>query len=179
MVSNHEKMTEKEKQQHRDFYPPFVAEKIIELNANRDINKQVPTKITDFYPLYTAIWKISNKAYQEQYWGKQGQWGDNYGETTLTFEDDAEAILDANAEDRVSMTTKQRSMLQKLLDMVLEYDGDESNPLSRYGENDQAIIEDPKWQEIGKYARKVYEELSGDDLDAWEKTRNEKFNCQS
>ena len=85
MALNSERMTEEEKQEHRNFYPPFIAEKIIELNANREINNQLPTKITDFYPLYTAIWKISNKSYQEEIWGKRGQWGDNFMETMENF----------------------------------------------------------------------------------------------
>ena len=170
MIPLPKKFSEEEKEEIKKIHPPFVAKKILELNARPEINDQIPTHIEDFYPLYLSIWKISNKAYQEQYWGKQGQWGDNYGETTLTFEEDAEAVLDTS-DYAVDMTVKQREMLQKLLDMVLEYDGDKNTPLSRYGENDQAIIDDPKWQEIGKYARLVYEELSGDDLDAWEKQR--------
>lgn len=166
------KLSDKEKEEIHRERPPFLAKEVIEFTENPKLYDQIPTKIEDFSGLYYEIWKISNKSYQEEYWGKHGQWGDNYGETTLTFEDDAEAVLDANTEDRVSMTHKQRSMLQKLLDMVLEYDGDESNPLSRYGENDQAIINDSRWQEIGKYARLVYEELSGDDLNEWEKKRS-------
>ena len=163
------KLSDKEKTEIHNLRPPFMAKKAIELTEHPEIYDQIPTKIEDFSRLYYEIWKIFNKNYQEQYWGKQGKWGDNFGETTLTFEDAAEAVLDANAEDRVSMTPKQREMLQKLLDIVENYDGDKNTPLSRYGENDQAIIKDPRWQEIGKYAKLVYEELSVDDLDAWER----------
>ena len=168
-MSDLEELTEEEKKEIKEFYPPFISRKMIELTD--EINNRKPTHIDDFYRLHLAIWKIYNKAYQEEYWGnKQGQWGDNYGETTLTFYQDVQSVLDTS-DYAVEMTPKQREMLQNLLDMVLEYDGDKNNPLSRYGENDQAIIEDPRWQEIGKYAKLVYEELSGDDLDAWEKTR--------
>ena len=168
-MSDLEALTEEEKRKIKEIYPPFVSKKMIELTD--EINNSKRTKITDFLTLIYCIWKISNKAYQEEYWGKQGQWGDNYGETTLTFYEDVQAVLDIS-DYAVEMTPKQREVLQMLYDIVFEYDTDESNPESRYGENDQAIINDPRWQEIGKYAKLVYEELSGDDLDAWEKARN-------
>ena len=47
-------------------------------------------------------------------------------------------------------------------------------PGSDYGENDEAIINDPKWQKISEYAKLVYEELSGDDLDEWEAQRQKR-----
>jgi len=176
MIPKPKKMTEKEKHEHRGFYPPFIAEKIIELNEHPEINNLPNTKITDFYPLYADIWVISNKNYQERFWVRQElpMRGDNYGETTLTFFGDVTGVLEANNppdDPPIKMTLKQREMLQKLYDMVFEYDTDESNPESRYGENDEAIVNDPKWQKIGEYAKLVYEELSGDDLDAWEKQR--------
>jgi len=166
-MSDLEALTEEEKRKIKELYPPFVSKKMIELTD--EINNSKKTKITDFLTLIYCIWKISNKAYQEEYWGKLGQWGDNFGETIETFRMDCEAVLDTS-DYAVEMTPKQREMLQKLLRIVEDYSGDTTTPLSRYGENDQAIINDPRWQEIGKYARKVYEELSGDDLDAWEKT---------
>lgn len=171
MIPLPKKFSDEEKEEIKNTHPPFVAKKIIELNTHPEINDQIPTEIEDFYPLYLAIWKISNKSYQENYWGKQGQWGDNFGETTQTFEMDAEAVLDTS-DYAVEMTSKQREMITELLRIVEDYSGDRNTPLSRYGENDQAIINDPRWQEIGKYARLVYEELSGDDLDAWERSKN-------
>nr|VFK80995.1 MAG: hypothetical protein BECKSD772D_GA0070982_11931 [Candidatus Kentron sp. SD] len=163
---------EEELEEDKKVYPPFLVRQFRKGRERRKKNlPQSFSKITDFTQVIRTIWVISNKPYQEQYWGKQGQWGDNYGETTLTFFEDGENVLDANKAGRVSMTTKQRDMLQKLYDMVFEYDTDQTNPESRYGENDKAIVNDPKWQEIGKYAKIVYEELSGDDLDAWEKSR--------
>ena len=164
------KLSDREKEEIHKERPPFMAKKSIEFTENPELYNQPNTKITDFTPLIYCIWKIFNKSYQEEYWGKQGQWGDNYGETTLTFYEDVQGVLDTS-DYAVEMTEKQRSMLQKLYDIVFEYDTDESNPESRYGENDQAIINDPRWQEIGKYARLVYEELSGDDLDAWERSK--------
>ena len=167
------KLSYKEKEEIHRERPPFLAKKAIEFTENPKLYDQTPTKIEDFSGLYYEIWKISNKSYQEGYWGKQGQWGDNYGETTLTFYEDVEAVLDTS-DYAVEMTTKQREMLTELLRIVEDYDGDKNTPLSRYGENDLAIINDPRWQKIGRYARKVYEELSGDDLDEWEgsKARN-------
>ncbi|QVL56104.1 MAG: hypothetical protein KFB95_02550 [Simkaniaceae bacterium] len=169
MILLPKKFSEEEKEEIKKTHPPFAAEKIIELNTYPEINDQPNTKIEDFYSLYLAIWKISNKAYQEQYWGKQGQWGDNFGETMETFRMDCEAVLDTD--DIIEMTPQQREMITELLGIVEDYSGDKNTPLSRYGENDQAIINDPRWQEIGKYAKLVYEELSGDDLEAWERSR--------
>lgn len=162
------KLSDEEKEEIYREAPPFLAKKTIEFTENPKLYDQPNTKIEDFHDVYYEIWKISNKTYQEEYWGKEGQWGDNFGESTLIFEDRAEAVLDTS-DYTIEMTPKQREMLQNLLDMVLEYDEDENAPLSRYGENDQAIINDPRWEEIGKYAKLVYEELSGDDLDEWER----------
>ena len=170
MIPLPKKFSEEEKKEIKQLHPPFVAKKILELNAYPEINDQISTKIEDFYPLYLSIWKISNKAYQKEFWNKHGQWGDNFGETTLTFEEDAAGILD-EADPPIKMTNKQREMLTELLRIVEEYDGDPNTPLSRYGENDEAIVNDPKWQKIGEYAKLVYEELSGDDLEAWETSK--------
>ena len=170
-MSDLEELTEEEKKEIKEFYPPFISRKMIELTD--EINNRKPTHIDDFYRLHLAIWKISNKSYQEEYWGKHGQWGDNFGETLESFRMDCEAVLD-DSDYAVEMTSKQREMLTELLLIVEDYSGDKNTPLSRYGENDLAIINDPRWQEIGKYARLVYEELSGDNLGEWErsKTRN-------
>lgn len=158
-------------------YPPFIVKSLAlvreEIRIEEETGKSIPyrpTKITDFTPLIHCIWKISSKSYQKEFWNKHGQWGDNFGETTLTFEEDAAGILD-EVDPPIKMTDKQREMLTELLRIVEEYDGDPNTPLSRYGENDDAIINDPKWQKIGEYAKLVYEELSGDDLDEWEAQR--------
>lgn len=163
------KLSDKEKEEIHRERPPFLAKEVIEFTENPKLYDQIPTKIEDFSGLYYEIWKISSKSYQEQYWGKHGQWGDNFGETMETFRMDCESVLDID--DIIKMTPKQRNMITELLRIVEDYAGDKNTPLSRYGENDQAIISDPRWQEIGKYAWLVYEELSGDDLDAWQKQR--------
>ena len=87
------------------------------------------------------------------------------------FWGDAEAVLKANIAGRVFMTPKQRKMLQELYDKIDWFLEDPDTPYSEYGEEDDKVIADPNWKEIGKHARKVYEELSGDDLDEWEKSR--------
>lgn len=165
------KLSEKEKKQLQKLRPPFISKKAIELNKHPEINNQLPTKIEDFSRIYFAIWKISNKQYQKEFWGKHGQWGDNYMETMETFLGDAEGVLDTK--DRtIEMTPKQREMLQKFYDMMDDFDGDgDSADDPGYGINDAAIIEDPKFAKCREYAKLVYEELSGDDLDAWEKSR--------
>lgn len=169
-MSDIEDLTEEEIKEIKEFYPPFIAKKMIELTD--EINNRKPTHIDDFYRLHLAIWKISNKSYQEEYWGKQGQWGDNYMETMETFLGTGEAVLDTS-DYAIEMTPKQREMLQKLYTMLDDFDGDgDSADDPGYGINDAAIIEDPKFDKCRRYARLVYEELSGDDLDAWEKSRS-------
>ena len=162
-------------------YPPFLVKefeksrKRLERERNqKEVYSYNPTKITDFLPLIHCIWKISNKGYQEQYWGKRGQWGDNYMETLETFSGDARASLKTNKEELITMTPKQREMLQKLYDMIDFFTEDPEAPGSDYGENDEAIVNDPKWLKIGEYAKIVYEELSGDDLDEWEAQRKKR-----
>ena len=169
-MSDIEDLTEEEIKEIKEFYPPFIAKKMIELTD--EINNRKPTNIDDFYRLHLAIWKISSKSYQEEYWGKQGQWGDNYMETMETFLGTGEAVLDTS-DYAIEMTPKQREMLQKLYTMLDDFDGDgDSADDPGYGINDAAIIEDPKFDKCRRYARLVYEELSGDDLDAWEKSRS-------
>jgi len=93
-------------------------------------------------------------------------------ETMEEFLSTGEAVLDTS-DYAVEMTPKQREMLQKLYTMLDNFDGDgDSADDPGYGINDAAIIEDPKFDKCRRYARLVYEELSGDDLDAWEKSRS-------
>ena len=155
-------------------YPPFVVKKMVELNEHPEINDQPNTKITDFYPLHLSIWKMSNKDYQERHWVQQEPpiIADNYMETLEIFLSDGRAVLKANDADRVSMTPKQREMLQKLYYMVEDFELAEDTPEDPgHGINDAEIISHPKWHQIQDYAKLVYEELSGDDLDAWEKSK--------
>ena len=169
-------MTPKEQ---RNFYPKFLADELERFRKNPELNKLPNTKITDFFHLIRTIWIISNKDYQERFWVRQElpMRGDNYMETMETFLGDGEAVLEANKADRVSMTPKQREMLQKLYGIVEDFDGD-PNPLCPIDtifdkpDNDAEIISQPEWQKIGEYAKLVYEELSGDDLDAWEKSKS-------
>ena len=164
-----------------NYYPPFLSrkfeesEKRLERERNQEeVYSYNPTKITDFLPLIHCIWKLSSKSYQKEYWNKHGQWGDNYSETMETFLGDAEGVLDTT--DRtIEMTPKQREMLQKFYDMMEDYEAD-PNAVSDpgYGVNDAAIIEDPLFAKCREYAKLVYEELSGDDLEAWEKATEKK-----
>ncbi|WP_316357486.1 hypothetical protein [Candidatus Neptunichlamydia sp. REUL1] len=173
MIPKPKKMTESQKRDTIEFYPHFISEKIIELNTYPEINDQPNTKITDFYPLCTEIWKISNAEYQERYWVRQEppMMGDNYMETIGEFVSSTEAVLDTS-DYAVEMTTTQNKMLQRLYTMIDEFEDDPSTPSDPgYGLNDSAIIADPKWHKIQAYAKLVYEEITGDDLDAWEKSR--------
>ena len=156
-------------EERREIYPKFIV---------RSIEKEEPTgtprtKITDFLHLLRTTWVISNKEYQERFWVRQElpMRGDNYMETMETFLGDGRAVLDTS-DYAVEMTLKQREMLQKLYTMLDDFDGDgDSADDPGYGINDAAIIEDPKFAKCREYAKLVYEELSGDDLDAWEQQR--------
>jgi hypothetical protein len=156
-------------EERRDIYPPFIVRETEKI----DPPNFCMTKVSDFLPLIRSIWKISNKAYQERFWVRQEMpmRGDNYMETLETFSGDTRAALKTNKEELIAMTPKQREMLQKLYDMIDFFTEDPEAPGSDYGENDEAIVNDPKWQKIGEYAKLVYEELSGDELDAWEASK--------
>jgi hypothetical protein len=163
----------------RDLYPPFIVEGLktvreqIHLEEQTWKSHQRFSKIEDFIQLIRSVWKLSSKTYQKEYWNKHGQWGDNYSETMETFLGDAEAVLEANEAGRVEVTPTQREMLEKFYTMMDDFDGDgDSADDPGYGINDAAIIEDPKFAKCRQYAKLVYEELSGDDLDAWEKQRD-------
>jgi len=171
-MSDLEELTEEEKQSILDLYPPFVAKKLIELTD--EINNRKRKNVTEFIQLIRSIWKLSSKSYQKEYWNKHGQWGDNYSETMETFLGDCRAVLDTS-DYAVEMTPKQREMLQKFYDMMEDYEAD-PNAVSDpgYGVNDAAIIEDPLFAKCREYAKLVYEELSGDDLEAWEKATEKK-----
>lgn len=159
-------------------YPPFLVKefeasrKRLERERNQEeVYSYNPTKITDFLPLIHCIWKISSKTYQKEHWNKHGQWGDNYSETMETFLGDAEGVLDTS-DYAVEMTPKQREMLEKFYNMMEDYEADPGSADDPgYGVNDAAIIEDPLFSKCREYAQLVYEELSGDDLDEWEKQR--------
>lgn len=171
MIPKSQKLTEEEKKEINDFYPPFITEKIIELNTNPEINGQPNTKIEDFYPLYADIWIISNKAYQEKYWLKPEMLEENYMETMEEFLSTCRTVLNTS-EYVIEMTPKQREMLKNLYTMIEDFEGDDDSADDPgYGVNDAAIIEDPKFDKCRQYARLVYEELSGDDLNAWEKQK--------
>jgi hypothetical protein len=87
--------------------------------------------------------------------------GDTFSESTMTFEDAAEGILDPYVS--IQMTKKQRTMLTQLFHLVEDYKNDRDTPCSRYGEKDEEIVNDPRWNKIRNYAKDVYEELVKED----------------
>jgi hypothetical protein len=148
---------------HEDYekiFPDFINRKSRELRKDPTINDLPSTKITDFTILITNIWKISNKDYQERFWVRQElpMRGDTFSESTMTFEDAAEGILDPYVS--IQMTKKQRTMLTQLFHLVEDYKNDRDTPCSRYGEKDEEIVNDPRWNKIRNYAKDVYEELT-------------------
>ena len=182
MIPNEIEKEERAFNEDKSLYPPFVVKELKSTREEIKIRKHTgkivpyhPTKITDFSPLIQAIWVISNAEYQERFWVRQEPpilHGDNYMETLETFLSDGEAALLANDAGRVFLIPKQREMLQKLYSMIEDFEGDDDTPDDPgYGLNDSAIIADPKWHKIQAYAKLVYEEITGDDLDAWESSR--------
>ncbi|MEM8727853.1 MAG: hypothetical protein AAGE99_04000 [Chlamydiota bacterium] len=164
---------EQKLEEHKKIYPPFLVEQL--RKGREEIRKNLPqsfVKITDFTQVILTTWVISSKSYQKNFWADHRKWWDNYSETMEIFLSNTEAVLDTS-DYAVEMTLKQREMLQKLYDMMEDYEGDpDAADDPGYGINDAEIIEDPKFDKCRKYARLVYEELSGDDLDAWEKEKN-------
>jgi hypothetical protein len=170
---------ERELEENKSVFPHFLVEEFRKGREERRIRAQTgkrvpynPTKITDFLPLITNIWVISNKDYQERFWVRQElpMRGDSFDETTMTFEEDSEGILE-EIDPPIEMTDKQRKMLTKLFHLVEDYCGEVDTPFKTHGRIDREIVPGEKWDKIRQYAKVVYEELSGDDLDAWEKHR--------
>jgi len=160
-------------EEQEEIYPPFLVN---EFKKNREERKNrpqfikndedlppPPTKITDFLQLIRTTWVISNKDYQERFWVRQElpMRGDTFSESTMTFEDAAEGILDPYVS--IQMTKKQRTMLTQLFHLVEDYKNDRDTPCSRYGEKDEEIVNDPRWNKIRNYAKDVYEELVKED----------------
>ena len=158
---------EKELQEDRTIYPPFLVEEFRkgreERRKEKKTGKRVPqsfSNITDFLQLIRTTWVISNKDYQERFWVRRElpMRGDTFSESTMTFEDAAEGILDPYVSIR--MTKKQRAMLTQLFHLVEDYKSDLDTPRSRYGEKDEEIVNDPRWDKVRNFAIEVYDELT-------------------
>ena len=150
-------------EERRKVYPPFIFNEIEKIDPP-DFQM---TKITDFLPMITCIWKISSKDYQERFWVRQElpMRGDTYMETMETFLSDSEGALNARDAGRVSMTDKQYEMIKHLVDLTDEFECDPTTPQDLgNGLNDPAIVADPKWHKVREYAKLVYEEITGEKL---------------
>jgi len=159
-------------EEQEEIYPPFLVN---EFKKNREERKNrpqfikndedlppPPTKITDFLQLIRTTWTISNKDYQERFWVRQElpMRGDNFMETTMTFNQDVRTVLEAKDAGDIKMTKKQYEMLRRLYNMIDEFEADPDTPPDPgYGENDKKIVADPRWDKIRNYAKEVYEEL--------------------
>ena len=160
---------EKELQEDKKIYPPFLVEEFRkcreEIRIEEKTGKSIPfepTKITDFTVLITNIWKISNRDYQERFWVRQElpMRGDNFMETTMTFNQHVRGVSEAKDLGLVKMDEKQYEMLMKLYNMIDEFEADPDTPPDPgYGENDKEIVADPRWDKIRNFAKEVYEEL--------------------
>ena len=81
---------------------------------------KIPSHISDFEFMLYKIKCISNLEYQEIIWVRHEDLNiiDSYDDTTMNFEEDAYAILEARKARRVEMTDAQYSLLKKLYEMV-------------------------------------------------------------
>jgi len=161
---------EKQIEEDQTIYPPFLVEEFKKCREEIRMEEKTgnsipfePTKITDFLQLIRTTWVISNKDYQERFWVRQElpMKGDTFSETTMTFEDTAEGILDADS--FIRMTKKQRAMLTQLFHLVEDYKSALDTPRSRYGEKDEEIVNDPRWDKVRNFAKEVYDELTKED----------------
>ena len=144
-------------------FPDFINKKSRELREDPTINDLPNTKITDFTVLITNIWKISNRDYQERFWVRQElpMRGDNFMETTMTFNQHVRGVSEAKDLGLVKMDEKQYEMLMKLYNMLDEFEADPDTPPDPgYGENDKEIVADSRWDKIRNFAKDVYEELT-------------------
>ncbi|QVL56454.1 MAG: hypothetical protein KFB95_04465 [Simkaniaceae bacterium] len=142
----------------KKMYPPFISKKILEEGED-----EKHEKITDFLQLIRTTWVISNEDYQERFWVRQElpMRGDNFMETTMTFNQDLEGVLEAVEAGHVKIAKKQYEMLIKLYNLIDKFDGDPDTPPDPgYGENDKEIVADPRWDKIRNFAKEVYEELT-------------------
>ncbi|QVL57616.1 MAG: hypothetical protein KFB93_00640 [Simkaniaceae bacterium] len=114
-------------------------------------------KLWDFSILLRSIWELSNKDYQQRFWVAKEKYYSDFALTMENLEEDIEIVLDTS-DHAVEMTDKQREMIQNLYGMLEDFDA--------YGVNNAAIIEDLKFAKCREYAQLVYEELSGDYLEA-------------
>ena len=138
----------------RDFLPLFLREKYQELDERPELNERCE-KITDFLWLIEKVWCISNANYQEWIWVKHETLDivDSYDDTTMYFLEDVEDVLEAR--DRIEITDSQYEALKKLYEMVDAYDDLIDRP-----DNDEGIVNDPRWHKIREYAKQVYKKLT-------------------
>ena len=160
---------EKELQEDQTIYPPFLVEEFKKCREEIRMEEKTgnsipfePTKITDFLQLIRTTWVISNKDYQERFWVRQElpMRGDNFMETTMTFNQDLEGVLEAKETGHFKIAKKQYEMLIKLYNMIDKFEADPDTPPDPgYGENDEEIVNDPRWDKVRNFAIEVYEEL--------------------
>ena len=113
---------------------------------------------------------LTDLNYQSRVWqnGVGPEW-DSYEESTMFFKEETENILPEYKE--FGLSEKQRDDLQKLYDMVDEYDDiyplyshpmvDNSDTTDQHPTliDNIAIMKDPKWHEIVKFAKTIYDDL--------------------
>jgi len=114
---------------------------------------------------------MSNQDFQERFWVRKEHPiydNKNCAKTIANFFYDSQFLIGNES----YLSSKQSESLQKLCDLLNDFEQDPTKPDNPgFGINDAEIIKHPKWHQIQDYAKLVYEELSGDDLDAWEKSK--------
>lgn len=146
-------------EERREIYPPFLVKEIEQILENPKLKEELCEKVTDFLHLMRAIWAVSSREYQERFWirKKPPMDHDSFEETTSTLIEDGKSVLKEKDRSQIEMPEKQYVMLKSLCDRVEAY-----KETNAQGKSDEVIVRDPKWDEIRKYAKLVYREVTGD-----------------
>ena len=145
----------------REIYPPFLVKEMEQILENAKLKEESCEKVTDFIQLIRALWAISSQEYQERFWihKEAPMEHDNFEETTATLLQDGKEALRHKDVGHIEMPEKQYAMLKSLCERVETFKASIEKV-----EGDQEIMNHPKWGEIREYAKRVYQEITGDSL---------------
>lgn len=113
----------------------------------------------NFSSYFNSIFLGSLRSLSDIEWQKRG-WGggDNpskyigFDEIVMEFMDSCEIVL--TRPEKYHLSLSQQQSMKKLFAMLDEYCSNEKRP-----NNERDIIDDPEWDKIRKFAKKVYNDL--------------------